>query len=160
MKTLIAENQYYKLQVNSLTNRIYFTITGTIKKDNVPNFVSNWKKATAELNTNFTVLSDCRMMQIQGKEMEKVHQEIQTYLIKNGLLQVAEVVSMNDIANLQACHIAERSELPIKKFESIEVAESYLNKMGNSSEKTETTTFQKRNNSSSSTNNRRKSDFN
>lgn len=129
MNISIIENQDYTLEVNTLKNRIYFKVRGTLKSENVPYFAAHWKKAVEKVEPNFTVLVDCRIMQIQEKKMEKIHEEVQKYLIENKLLQIAQVVAMNDIADLQFNHIVERSEVPIKKFKSIEVAEIYLNEI-------------------------------
>ncbi|WP_375560371.1 hypothetical protein ACE193_22135 [Bernardetia sp. OM2101] len=130
MKAILIDNQYYKLHTDPTKNRIYFSITGSIKDINViPYFVEDWKKAISEVSTNFTVLSDVRAMGIQSKTVEKLHESIQSYLMQKGISKVAEVIAINDIADLQATHIVQRSGIHTKKFKNVEQAENYLDKI-------------------------------
>lgn len=127
MKITIKENKHYKLYTNSTKNRIYFSITGKIQDENqIPHFVEDWKQAISQVETNFTILSDIRIMDIQAKKIEKLHEKVQSFLTQNGLAETAEVISMNDIADLQANQVVERSGMPNTKFRSIEEAENYL----------------------------------
>ena len=128
MKLIIREHKYYRLYVKPFKNRIYFTILGSIREvEDIPLFAEDWKRAVSKVKKNFTILSDVRLMGILGRKVEKVCQEIQGDLIEKGVCDVAEVHSVNDIADLQASHLAERSGLPTTKFESVEEAEIYLN---------------------------------
>ncbi len=130
MKTLIKENKYYKLYTNTSKNRIYFDITGRISNlAAIPYFVEDWKEAVSQVDNNFTVLSDVRTMGIQTKEMEKLQEKVQSFLTENGLVEVAEVMATNDIADLQSSHIVERSGMPSTKFKSLEKAEKYLDQV-------------------------------
>ncbi|WP_338762725.1 hypothetical protein WAF17_18175 [Bernardetia sp. ABR2-2B] len=127
MNITIKENQHYKLYTNSTKNRIYFSIIGKIQDESqIPCFVEDWKRAISQVSTNFTVLSDIRLMNLQSKKIEKLHEKVQSFLTENGLLETAEVMAMNDIADLQASQMVEHSGMPTKKFQSIEEAESYL----------------------------------
>jgi len=130
MKIILIENQYYKIYTDPTKNRIYFSVVGSIKDINaIPCFVEDWKKAISEVEINFTVLSDVRAMGMQSKTVAKLQECIQSYLIQKGISEVAEVMAINDIADLQSSHIVERSGMPTTKFASVEEAENYLNKI-------------------------------
>ncbi len=130
MPTIIIENQYYKLRTDPIKNRIYFIVVGSIKDINlIPHFVEDWQKAISEVQANFTVLSDVRTMGMQAKTVEKLQQSIQSYLMQQGVSEVAEITAINDIANLQASQIVERSGIITKKFKIVEDAEKYLDKV-------------------------------
>jgi hypothetical protein len=130
MKNVLIENQYYKIHTDPIKNRVYFSITGSIKDINaIPHFVEDWQKAILEVQTNFTILSDVRAMGIQAKTVAKLHESIQSDLMQKGVSEVAEVISISDIADLQSSHTAQRSGITTKKFKSVEQAEYYLDKI-------------------------------
>ncbi len=68
-------------------------------------------------------------MNPQSLKIEKLHQQAQLYLMENGLFQVAELVSPNDIANYQACRIVEKTQMSNHKFTSLKEAKKYLDKL-------------------------------
>lgn len=159
MKITIKENQHYKLYTNSTKNRIYFSMVGKVQDESqIPYFIEDWKRAIAQVSTNFTILSDIRLMDLQGKTIEKLHKKVQSFLTENGLLETAEVMPMNDIADLQASQMVEHSGMPTTKFRSIEEAENYLDTIVASFNKSKIE--EKRNDASQTKNeNNRKSDF-
>lgn len=126
----ITNTDAYSLEVDIQKNRVYFCIRGHWNKDTqLDSFLADWKEAISYLQPNFTIISDVRTMLPHALAVEKIHEETQKYLIQNGLFKVAEVVAVNDIANLQSGRIAERSKLPMNKFHSFEEAENYLDKL-------------------------------
>lgn len=123
----ITTTDAYSLEIDIEKNRVYFCVYGHWDKTTkLDSFLEDWKRATSHLQPNFTILSDVRTMLPHSLAVEKVHEETQKYLIKNGLFKVAEIVPVNDIANLQSGRVAERSNLPIYKFNCFEEAEKYL----------------------------------
>ena len=127
MKTILIENQYYKIYTDPTKNRIYFSVVGSIKDINaIPYFIEDWKKAISEVQNNFTVLSDVHAMDMHSKTVAKLQESVQSYLIQKGISEVAEVIAINDIADLQSSHIVERSGILTTKFKSVEEAEEYL----------------------------------
>lgn len=130
MKIILIENQYYKIYTDPTKNRIYFSVTGSIKDlEAIPHFLEDWQKAISEVQINFTVLSDVRAMGMQAKTVAKLQQSIQSYLMLNGVSEVAEVIATSDIADLQSSHTAQRSGIVTKKIGNVEQAEHYLNKV-------------------------------
>ena len=100
---------------------------GSIKDiDSIPSFVENWQTVVARVQDNFIVLSDVRAMGIQGRKIEKLHEKVQSFLTKKEVSEVAEVVAMNDIADLQFSQIVKRSGITNTRFKDIKTAEQYL----------------------------------
>lgn len=126
-RQLITNKNAYSLEINKEKNRVYFCIRGHWDKTTDLNtFLSDWKETISHLQPNFTIISDVRTRLPHALSVEKLHEQAQKYLMKNGLLKVAEVVAVDDIANLQSCRISERSNFPIHNFHSFEEAENYL----------------------------------
>ena len=127
---LIAQEEYYRIEVNKANNRLYFTaLKNWIGINYFSHLEAQWKEGLSHLKANFTVLADIRLMPIISKALEKLFSEIQAYTIQNGVLHVAEVAAMNDISNLQLEQISNRSELPFSRFKTFEEAEKYLDKL-------------------------------
>ncbi|WP_291721025.1 hypothetical protein [Bernardetia sp.] len=126
----IIDTEAYTIQVDIEKNRVYFCIRGRWDKETkLEDYLDKWKEAISYLEPNFTIIADVRTMLPHAISVEKVHEEAQRYLIENGLFKVAEVISLNDIAALQATRVAERSNFPISKFSSFEGAEKYLDQV-------------------------------
>ncbi len=127
---ILVKTDYYTISYNSDKNRLYFSVYGRWKSESlVPNFLTDWQEVVEKLKPNFTIISDARQMKPQSIKIEKLHQQAQKYLIENGLLHVAEIVSTNDIANFQACRIVEKTQMPNHKFTTLEKAEEYLDNL-------------------------------
>ncbi len=67
-------------------------------------------------------------MPILSRYMVELFENMQEYVTRNGLCHIAEIVAENDIANLQMARMAERSQVPIKRFDSYELADKYLDR--------------------------------
>lgn len=127
MKTEIAKNQNYEIYVNEDKNRVYIKVIGKwMNKDKVMDFFPDWKKAVSFMKPNFTIFADIRLMEVMSKEVEILHQEIQVYLVEQGLLLTAQLASANDIADYQIHRTTQRAKHPIAKFATREEAENYL----------------------------------
>ncbi len=127
MKTEISKNENYEIYVDIEKNRSYVKVIGKwMKRDNVKDFFPDWKKAVSHMKPNFTIFADIRLMGSMSKEVEKLHQEIQTYLVEQGLLVTAQIASADDLADYQIHRSTQRSKHPIMKFGTREEAERYL----------------------------------
>lgn len=132
---LITEEEYYKIEINKSKNRLYFTALGEwIGMKNFLSFEFRWKEGMRHLQPNFTVLADIRLMPVISKDLQVLFEDVQLYTIKNGVLHVAEVAAINDIANHQLGQISTRSHLPCSRFATFARAETYLNKISTSIE--------------------------
>ena len=127
MTTEIAKNENYEIHVNEAKNRIYIKVFGKwMSKDKVKDFFPDWKKAVSLVQTNFTIFADIRLMGSMSKEVENLHQEIQIYLVEQGLLVTAQLASADDLADYQIHRSTQRAKHPIIKFATQEEAENYL----------------------------------
>ncbi len=126
----IVNTDAYSLEIDIAKNRVYFCIRGHWDKNTLlTNYLLDWKEAISYLQPNFTIISDTFTMLPHAVSVEKLHEETQKYLIDNGLFKVAEIMPINDIANLQANKITKRSQLPVIKLSSLEEAEKCLDKL-------------------------------
>ena len=131
MRTEIAKNNYYELEIDTEKNRVYTKLMNkwtSIKE--VPNFFADWKKIASMTKPNFTIFADIRLMGTLSKEVEILHQEIQTYLVEEKkLLETAQLASQDELADYQIHRSTKRSNLSIRKFATQEEAEQYLDKI-------------------------------
>ena len=67
-------------------------------------------------------------MPILSRQMVELFEQMQEYVTRNGLCHIAEIVAENDISNLQMARIAERSQVPMKRFQSYELANKFLDR--------------------------------
>jgi hypothetical protein len=130
MKTEIAKNENYEIYVDTDKNRSYIKIVGRwMSRDKVRDFFADWKKAASYMKPNFTIFADIRLMKSVSKEVEKLHQEIQIYLVEQGLLVTAQLASIDDLADYQVHRSTQRSNFTIFKFATKEEAEAYLDEV-------------------------------
>ncbi len=129
MKNQVSENSYYKLVVDYSKNRVYLSI---LKKWNdeeaFSHFFEEWQEIISKITVDFTIICDFRLMPILSRQMVKVFENMQEYVIRNGLCHIAEIVAENDISNLQMARVAQHSGVPISRFETYELADRYLDK--------------------------------
>lgn len=130
MKTDFLKTDYYSFQIDKEKNRIYFAF---LKKwngiEDFSNFIEHWGKVIDELQPNFTVNSDLRLMPILSKEVEILFSQLHYFVMDRGLFRVAEVIAFNDLSYLQLSRISDRSALPQNKFRFVEEAEKYLDEL-------------------------------
>jgi hypothetical protein len=127
MKTEITKNENYEIYVDTDKNRAYIKVIGKwLSLEKVQDFFPDWKRAASFMQPNFTIFADIRLMGSMSKDVEKLHQEIQTYLVEKGLLVTAQLASVDDLADYQIHRSTQRSKLTIIKFGNIDEAECYL----------------------------------
>ncbi len=135
MRTQIAKHQNYEIHVDVEKNRIYVIYTGKwLGRDKIKDFFPDWKKAESYMKTNFTIFADVRLMGSMSKDVERLHQEIQVYLVEKGLLATAQLASSDDLADYQIHRSTQRSNLHIVKFTTSEEAEIYLDEAASQAE--------------------------
>lgn len=132
MKIKFIDRKNYIISIDNTKNRVYFQMHRQIwNAEDMDLLLQDWKEIIAQMQVNFTILSDIRNLQIQSPKLDKLHEEVQKYVTNNGLLKVARVVSNDDIVNLQFGRIVERSAMPNDMFCTLEGAEKYLDKIAN-----------------------------
>jgi|GEM_PF-901889 len=125
----IADNNHYALSVNREKNRAYLKIKGFwSKRDLVPNYLSDWKKATGLLKRDFTLLTDASEMRTHPQDVRSLHEEAQGIIVKSGVVKIAEIVK-DDIAEIQLNAMAKKTHLPKRNFRSLNEAEEWLNEI-------------------------------
>ncbi|WP_338790369.1 hypothetical protein V9L05_03145 [Bernardetia sp. Wsw4-3y2] len=130
MKTEIARNENYEIYVDTDKNRAYIKVIGRwMNRDKVKDFFPDWKKAASFMKPHFTIFADIRLMGSMSKEVENLHQEIQVYLVEQGLLVTAQLASADDLADYQIHRSTQRAKHPIIKFATRDEAEFYLDEV-------------------------------
>ncbi|WP_338791675.1 hypothetical protein [Bernardetia sp. MNP-M8] len=128
MKIDIAKTQYYHIQIDKTKNRAYFYVLAPWNGiEDFPTFFEEWKQAVESLETNFTILSDLKVMPILSKEIAALFSKTHNYFTEKGLFHVAEVAAINDISNIQIDRLEDKNKIPKNMFPSLEEAEEYLN---------------------------------
>ena len=124
---VVADNKYYKLEVDTSKNRIYITILGFwASKSVVPDYIKDWDYALKLITTGFTVLADVRKMKIHPQDVIELHNETIRMTTARGYSKTAELISTG-LAKVQIDRIYKENEVNKNKFETIEDAENYLN---------------------------------
>lgn len=130
MKIRSIDRKKYTLSIDRTKNRVYFHLhTGLWNEEDLECLMPDWKEIIAEIQPNFTILSDLRNLQIQSPKFDRVHEEAQRFVTQNGLLKLARITTTNDIVNLQFGRITERSAIPQNTFYNVEDAEKYLDEL-------------------------------
>ncbi|WP_338791676.1 hypothetical protein V9L05_20200 [Bernardetia sp. Wsw4-3y2] len=130
MKTEVLKTEHYCIEVNLSKNRIYFAVLAKWSgiKD-FENFEEVWIETAKRMKPNFTIHSDLRLMPKLNYDIEALFGRIQSYLIENGLIALAETAAVDDISNLQIHRLSERNQMPVNKFKTEEEAENYLDQL-------------------------------
>ena len=122
----IANNNHYTLSVDREKNRAYLKIKGFwSKREVVPNYIPDWKKAVSLLKKDFTLLTDASEMRTHPQEVRTLHEEAQEIIVKSGVTRIAEIVK-DDIAEIQLNAMAKKTHLPKRNFRSMSEAEQWL----------------------------------
>lgn len=123
---MIAQTPQYELSVSKPKNRAYLRIIGFWRNpEQVADYLEDWRKTVAVLKPGFTLLTDAREMKIHPASVRKVHEEAQAFIIKNGLLKVAEL-QLDKIAEMQLDGVSSDTNMPKKNFNNPEEAERWL----------------------------------
>lgn len=132
MPKQFMSNNHYTLSIHTEKNRAYPIMKGSCKDlSAVLEYKRAWEEAIENgyLIEGFTVLADARLMGHMSLEIEQVHQKIQSYLVEKGMKAVAQLASLNDIANMQVARATQRSNTVITSFATLEEAEEYLDRV-------------------------------
>lgn len=126
MTSTIAQTPQYKISVDKGKNRAYLTIVGFWRNpEEVPNYVSDWKKAVTMLRPGFTLLTDVREMKIHPASVRDVHEEAQKLLVNAGVRKVAELHA-DKVAEMQLDGVSKDSKMPKQNFSDPKEAELWL----------------------------------
>ncbi len=126
----IADNEYYTISYSHPKNRFYLTIRNNWQNlDSISNYVSDWRKAMLVATSNFTLLTDATNAKIYPPSVMSIHHEAQQLVVDAGLMQVAEVLPESSFLKFQSELLMESSQMPCSKFESIELAEEWLDSL-------------------------------
>jgi hypothetical protein len=128
VKKLIAETDYYKIEVDKTKNRVYYTIIGFWKSPSiVPNYLEDTQKAVNEVSPGFNIVTDATQMKIPPKEVGKIHEKAQKILVDGGLNKTAEVLPKS-LVKMTLNKYAQKSQMKKQNFETIEEAVAWLDK--------------------------------
>jgi hypothetical protein len=123
----IANTHYYRIEVDSSKNRLYFHVVGDWKSlADVPHYIEDMTAAVSRLKKPFTMFADLSKMAIPGPEIAKLHMEAQKITLEAGLSKVAELVKHGTL-DVHLKSYSEESHLFRRPFESGEEAEAWLN---------------------------------
>lgn len=126
MKTTLAANPQYRLEVSSVKNRAYLTIIGFWRNpEQVAHYISDWQKALAYLKPGFTLLTDAREMKIHPASVRSLHEQAQKMVVEAGIKAVAELQG-EKITEFQLDGLSKDSKMPKQNFSSEEEAEHWL----------------------------------
>lgn len=122
----INNNKHYKIEVSPDKNRAYLTIFGFWRnKEVVSDYLKDWTTAMLSLQKGFTLLTDASEMKTHPKDVQTLHEQAQSILLKAGVRKVAEILKDN-IAELQLDAVAKATQFPKKNFRTKEEAEKWL----------------------------------
>jgi hypothetical protein len=122
----IANTPQYQISVAPDKNRAYLRIIGFWRNaEQVPDYISDWKKAVAALSPGFTLLTDAREMKIHPASVRALHEEAQALVVQKGVRKVAEL-QQDAVAEMQLDAVAQETRMPKKNFQTQKEAEFWL----------------------------------
>jgi len=123
----IAKTDKYSIEVNKQKNRIYFILRGFWESlADVPDYFSDWQRATKEVTSGFTILTDAREMITPMPEVSELHKRTQAMLVASGLRKTAEVVPSKSIEQSALRRYAKVSGMAKESFDDVTEAEKWL----------------------------------
>lgn len=123
----IAKTNKYSIEVNKTKNRVYFKIYGFWGGlSEVPDYFTDWQRATKEVTKGFTILTDAREMITPMPEVSELHKRTQTMLVAAGLRKTAELASSKPIEQSALRRYAKVSGMVKRNFEDQPEAEKWL----------------------------------
>lgn len=127
MESLVADNPCYRLLYTPHQNRLYLGIRGYWKsKDQVPDYLTDLKKALLLLRTDFKLLLDLSTMITHPQAVLSLHVEALKLLQAAEPKKCACINPIDLIANLQVEDTLGQSHLPTRRFSSYAEAEAWL----------------------------------
>lgn len=121
----VASNEYYRVEVDDLKNRIYFTILGTWDDPKkIPNWADDVAEAVKCCSAGFTELIDWSgMTAILLTDYIRQAQEI---AMKAGLRKAARVYDKERFVKMQMDRLTTQTGFPAKSFFDRAAAEAWL----------------------------------
>jgi len=123
----IASNDHYRIAVDNAKNRVYLTINGTWSAvSEVPNYLSDLKRAAGSLKNGWTILADTRNMKPPSPEVVELHVKAQAAIIAAGLAKTAEIQPASAITKLSVERFSKESGMEKGIFASPQEGEAWL----------------------------------
>ena len=132
MKRLIAENDYYKVEVDKVKNRMYSVYRGFWEKpSDIPNYLEDVESAIGMLTSGFTTIVDLREMKTPSPDVTELIIKMQKFSIDAGFSRGARVMdtAMVTITTGRVTRESEAEE-QVRMFGSWEEAEEWLDSLG------------------------------
>ena len=122
---LIANNPYYKIQIDKASNTFYLDLLGLWKREkDIPTWYDDFRKAVTSLSKGFRALVDLSGM--TGTVIPDAFVKAQHIAMEAGIGKVAEVHKTGSFVKVQVEKVSEESGLPIQRFDSREEAQEWL----------------------------------
>ena len=121
-------NEFYSLRTDKEKNRIYFSMQGAIPNVNaIKGFLPDWKATVGEAQKGFTILGDLSKCEPLPKDVDKLNEETQAWIMSQGCRKVAQLVGDVSLMS-QVNAFAERSGMRniLRAFFYIKGAEMWL----------------------------------
>lgn len=115
----------YNVKADTLKNRLYITVDGTIESSEVEVYKSNVKKCVSMLKSGFTAFMDLRKAEVFDQESMAQLQGTKEIAVAAGLSKSAMVVE-SPILKMQMNRNFKDVGPQDKAFNSIEEAEKFL----------------------------------
>jgi len=127
MKSVIAKTNLYSIEIDTAKNRAYLIFIGFCRSpEEIPNLLSDVKKACQGLKQGFTLLTDASQMKVPPQEVVEIHQKSQQIWIEGGLSKTAEVMSENIVVRLALDRYSKTTGMAKKDFNTFKDAEAWL----------------------------------
>jgi hypothetical protein len=106
----IASTNCYTLTVDTIKNRIYWTITGNGLVRNTA-LIQDWQAAKRLVSQGFTVLTDLSQIQSLPEDWVEISINLQNLLVQEGLAGIAKLLSKSVVEKLHIDHISRFTRL-------------------------------------------------
>lgn len=116
----------YNVKANTLTNRLYITIEGTIEKSEMEVYKSNLSKNISMLKSGFTAVLDLRKASVFDQETMNQLQGTKAIAVAGGLSRSAMIVE-SAILKMQMNRNFKDVGPQDKAFTELDEAEKFLN---------------------------------
>lgn len=127
MQIEIVKREKYRMAVDLMKNRIYYTMFGFWQSPaDVPNLLQDWEKTLTKVSQGFTVLADLTQSKPAGQSVMPLFEQVQSMLITAGLKKSAELFGESAIVILGAGRLAKHSGIYRQSFTDRGKAEAWL----------------------------------
>ncbi len=128
MKELV-NTRFYRMKVDAEKNRVYFKILGFWgSRQNVPNYLDDWRKTLKELRPGFTILTDLTESKMPSEDAVELHEQAQKLVMEAGLSKVAELRPEADpLVQRQYDELSRTTSMQKRVFTDFDKAEAWLN---------------------------------